>query len=112
MYQASDVLVLLERHRIEDDWGDARLYDLRALDGSADRRRSSAVHEAGHANRPHGPEASSERSDLYALACTYAALAQALRIEVFRDAGEAAHWLAAQTNGVERYCTGRARRCG
>ena len=100
-YQASDVLVLLERHRVEDDWRDARLYDLRYLTGAPTVEDLRQFMKLDTQHRPHGPEAIVTNDPiLYGLACTYAALAQTLRIEVFRDADEAVQWLAAQTNGV------------
>ena len=99
-YQASEILALLERHRVENDWSDARLYDVRSLTGrpTVEELRLFARLDAEH--RPHGPEAILTRNPiLYGLACTYAALGgSALRIEVFRDPDEAAQWLAAQAN--------------
>jgi hypothetical protein len=97
-YQASDILALLERHGVEDDWSWARLYDVRDLTGCPtveDLRLFSRL-DAEH--RPHGPEAILTTNPvLYGLACTYAALGRsALRIEVFREASEAAQWLAEQ----------------
>jgi len=97
-YQASDIVSLLERHGVEDDWGDARLYDVRDLTGrpTVEDLRMFLRIDAEH--RPHGPEAIlTGNSILYVLACTYAALGRsAFRIEVFRDTDEAAQWLAAQ----------------
>ena len=99
-YEASEILALLERHRIEDDWSYARLYDVRDLTGTPTVQELRMFMKLDAQHRPHGPEAIlTNNSILYALACTYAALGQsALRIEVFRDTDEAAGWLMAQTN--------------
>jgi len=99
-YQADEILALLERHRVEDDWSFARFYDVRDLTGrpTVEELRLFAKLDAEH--RPHGPEAIlTSNPIIYALACTYAALGRsALKIEVFRDPEEAAQWLAAQAN--------------
>jgi hypothetical protein len=97
-YEASEILALFERHRVEDDWSYARLYDVRNLTGRPTVEDLRQFMEIDKQHRPHGPEAILTSSViLYGLACTYAALAQsALRIEVFRDTDEAAQWLAAQ----------------
>jgi len=100
-YQASEALALLERHRVEDDWSCARLYDVRELTGLPTIGDLRLFNRLDAQHRPHGPEAIlTVNPILYGLACTYAALGRsALRIEVFRDADEAAQWLTAQTNG-------------
>jgi hypothetical protein len=102
-YQASEILAILERHGIEDDWSYGRLYDVRGLIGKpsvAELRRFSSL-DAQH--RPHGPEAIvTSNPILYALACTYAALGRStLTIEVFRDAKEAEQWLTARMSKGE-----------
>ena len=99
-YQASAILALFERHRVEDDWSYGRLYDVRELTGkpTIDELRLFMSLDTPH--RPHGPEAIlTGNAMLYGLACAYAALGRsALRIEVFRDMDEAAQWLAAQAH--------------
>jgi len=97
-YDASEILALLERHRVEDDWSYARLYDVRNLTGRPTVEDLRQFMKLDKQHRPHGPEAIlTSNPILYGLACTYAALAQsALKIEVFRDTDEAAQWLAAQ----------------
>jgi hypothetical protein len=102
-YQVSEILALFERHRVEDDWSCARLYDVRDVTGRPTVGDLRLFNRLDTEHRPHGPEAILTSSPiLYGLACTYAALARsALRIEVFRDIGEAAQWLAihAKTDG-------------
>jgi hypothetical protein len=97
-YDANAILGLFERHRVENDWSDGRLYDVRHLTGgpSVDELRQFMRLDTQH--RPHGPEAIvTSHATLYSLACTYAAMSRsAVRIEVFRDPDEAATWLAAQ----------------
>ncbi len=97
-YEVSEILALLERHRVEDDWSYARLYDVRYLTGRPTVEDLRQFMNIDKQHRPHWPEAILTSSPiLYGLACTYAALARsALRIEVFRDTDEAAQWLAAQ----------------
>ena len=92
---------LLERHRVEDDWSCARLYDIRDVTGWPTVPDLRLFNQLDAEHRPHGPEAIlTVNPTMYGLACTYAALGRSrLRIEVFRDAGEAAQWLAAQPNG-------------
>jgi len=95
-YEASEILALLERHRVEDDWRYERLYDVRHLTGKPtvdDLRQFMAV-DTQH--RPHGPEAILTSAALFALACAYVALGQStLSIQVFRDLHEAKQWLQA-----------------
>ena len=99
-YQASEILALLERHRVEDDWRDGRLYDVRDLTGRPTVGELRMFSRLDTAHRPHGPVAIlTDNPILYGLACTYAALGRStLKIEVFRDADEAAQWLGNQGN--------------
>jgi hypothetical protein len=99
-YQASEILALLERHRVEDDWSYRRLYDVRGLTGKPTVEELRLFMSLDNQYRPHGPEAILTGDPiLYALACTYAALGRStLSIQVFRDLDEAEQWLAAQAN--------------
>jgi hypothetical protein len=99
-YDASEILALLERHRIENDWSYGRLYDVRDLTGKPTVKELRLFSGMDTQHRPHGPEAILTRDPiLYALACTYAALGRStLSIQVFRDTDEAEQWLAAQAN--------------
>ena len=99
-YQASEILALLDRHGVEDDWSLARLYDVRDLTGRPTVKDLRLFMRLDAQHRPHGPEAIlTSNPILYGLACTYAALVgSAMRIAVFRDTDEAAQWLAAQPN--------------
>jgi hypothetical protein len=97
-YHASEVLALFERHHVENDWSDARLYDARRLTGQPTLNELRLFIGLDTANRPHGPEAIIVRDSLlYASACQYAVLGQStLMIEVFRDPDEAERWLMGQ----------------
>jgi hypothetical protein len=99
-YEASEILALFDRHRVEDDWSYARLYDVRDLTGNPTLEELRQFMKLDAQHRPHGPEAILTSSPiLYRLACTYAALGQStLTIEVFRDTDEATQWLAALAN--------------
>ena len=64
-------LALLERHRVEDDWSYARLYDVRNVTGRPSVEDLRLFMKLNKEHRPHGPEAILTSSPILdGLACT------------------------------------------
>jgi hypothetical protein len=104
-FQTSEALACIQRHRAEGVWHYGVLYDLRRMTGCpsiVELRQLMSEDLSGPGGPGRGPVAflANDRN-LYGKACTYGMLGGSkLRIEVFRDPGEADLWLATLTNRV------------
>ena len=108
-FQTDDILAIMARQRAEQTWTYGILYDLRGMTDeptvAALRQLMSEAAELRQEEGPRGPVALvATAMALYSRLCTYAALGRSttLRIEVFRDRGEAEQWLTAQTKATEK----------
>jgi hypothetical protein len=104
----SEALASVERRRVESAVTQPVLVDIRRLVGQPNLedlrqllREDLSIPTAGQSRGPIAIVATV--SSLYAKACTFAAMAQSkVRVQVFRDVGDADSWLKAQANDRSR----------
>jgi hypothetical protein len=97
-FNAPDVRVCLEEHRVEGAWGYGVLYDLRRMTTGPSREtlaEFAALTKPRLGEPPRGPVAVvSTNPVIYGSACLYAAMVNAhTTVSIFRERDEADAWL-------------------